>query len=188
MHSKKGNNPISIISKDSSTKNLLVTTGTFCFDELIFTILQPNILNALKDNFCIQKLILQCGSATKFKNKSFLHSSGMLIVQVKCLKNLKETFHSCDFVISHGGAGTVTELLTEDVPFIVVPNTELVDDHQFEFCRKISVEFGVKCFELNDLKAFILENSFHDTFLKHKRPNPLNIENKIDQLLQLLEE
>ena len=53
-------------------------------------------------------------------------------------------FEKADIIISHGGTGTVLELLSSGKKFIVVANTSLADNHQVEFLNSLSSLYPLK--------------------------------------------
>ncbi|KAF7508422.1 hypothetical protein GJ744_009275 [Endocarpon pusillum] len=60
-------------------------------------------------------------------------------------------------VISHAGSGTILDALRVGVPLVVVPNTELLHNHQVELAEELAKQEYVVHGSLNDLAASISE-------------------------------
>ncbi|THY95924.1 hypothetical protein D6C93_04900 [Aureobasidium pullulans] len=54
-------------------------------------------------------------------------------------------------VVSHAGSGTILDALRIDVPLIVVPNSELLDNHQVELAEALAEQEYVVHGKLEDL-------------------------------------
>lgn len=52
--------------------------------------------------------------------------------------SLLEDMREADLVISHAGAGTAMEALNLGKPLVLVPNRDLMDDHQLELANKLA--------------------------------------------------
>ncbi|KAF2706451.1 glycosyltransferase family 1 protein [Pleomassaria siparia CBS 279.74] len=128
-----------------SIKVCFVTTGaTAPFTNLIESVLSPTSLEALKQGGYTH-LLVQYGSAkyvmdkhvelaSKWMKKEF--GKEVLVVDGFDFNQdgLKEQFmlvqQSRGLVISHAGSGSILEALRFQIPLIVVPNTQLLDNHQ----------------------------------------------------------
>ncbi|KAL6712269.1 N-acetylglucosaminyldiphosphodolichol N-acetylglucosaminyltransferase catalytic subunit alg13 [Coniothyrium glycines] len=128
------------------SKLCFVTTGaTAPFTALIESVLQPSTLDALQE-LGVTHLLVQYGSAKEIYDtclrSSLSHvkrSAGRAFIidgidfnpdglqaQFKLVQQSK------GLVISHAGSGSILEALRYQLPLIVVPNTELLDNHQEE--------------------------------------------------------
>ncbi len=83
---------------------------------------------------------------------------------VRFADDLSHRFAQADVVITHGGAGTVFELLEQGKKIVVVPNLFRVDKHQTDLAKHVEQNnFGVVCWALSDLSA-CLERCIDTTF------------------------
>ncbi|KAH7384504.1 glycosyltransferase family 28 C-terminal domain-containing protein [Pyrenochaeta sp. MPI-SDFR-AT-0127] len=129
------------------SKLCFVTTGaTAPFTALIESALSPATLDVLL-NLGFTHLLVQYGSAIDVYNRSSSLARAHLQQHNREQKfiidgidfdseGLKPQFRlvqqSKGVVISHAGSGTILEALRYQIPLIVVPNTELLDNHQEE--------------------------------------------------------
>ncbi|KAK0517096.1 hypothetical protein JMJ35_000251 [Cladonia borealis] len=60
-------------------------------------------------------------------------------------------------VISHAGSGSILDALRIAVPIIVVPNPELLDNHQVELAEELAAQGYVIHGHLNDLPTAVLQ-------------------------------
>lgn len=85
--------------------------------------------------------------------------------------NLKEYEKAADILISHGGPGTIFEILDLKKPLIGVPNVERTDPmHQVEYLRAIS-ETGslILCEDIDNILEYIKKASTYK-FKPYERP------------------
>lgn len=137
-------------------KSVFVTVGSTKFEQLIDTILQPNILKLLK-SFSYNKIVLQVGNGKhdndellNFKENQFnsqiepeirrAYREKMEIVAYRYKSSIKEDINEADLVISHAGAGSVMETLEAHKKLIVVINETLMNNHQLELAEKMFEE------------------------------------------------
>lgn len=101
---------------------LFVTVGTTAFDELVKFVDQEPFF----DDFDVT---IQYGPGQYIpKNRN----------NFAFIKNIEEEYLAADFVICHGGAGTIYRLLELSVPLCAVANLERIDDHQLDICHNLS--------------------------------------------------
>lgn len=129
--------------KRSEEKFCFVTTGaTAPFKALIQAVASPSFLQAL-ESCGYTHLTVQCGTAKHMFDDSLTSSSSStqhLKVQIQalefCQDGLEEHFRraqeSSGLVISHAGSGSILEALRFSIPLVVVPNRELLGNHQEE--------------------------------------------------------
>nr|MCK4929515.1 hypothetical protein [Nanoarchaeota archaeon] len=84
--------------------------------------------------------------------------------------NIDEYYKKADLIISHGGAGTIYELLNKNKKVIAVANKDRTDEHQEEILRALSKEgYLIWCKNLRDLKKCI-QRAKKFKFKKYKKP------------------
>eukprot|EP00834_Sanchytrium_tribonematis_P005405 NODE_324_length_9702_cov_1.027491.p8 type:complete len:148 gc:universal NODE_324_length_9702_cov_1.027491:8590-8147(-) len=104
---------------------ILVTVGTTNFDELIDSIL---ISKSLFDNHSV---VMQIGS---YKKKIEPLSNFKMF---DYCDNMNKYYDESDYIISHGGTGTILNGLRRKKLMLVVPNSKLLGNHQVEIIEKL---------------------------------------------------
>ncbi|KAF9779100.1 hypothetical protein IL306_002473 [Fusarium sp. DS 682] len=133
----------------------LVTVGaTTGFRKLIESVLQPSFWQYLRSQE-FTELRIQCGPDIPWASEQLANLKddalpGLSIDLFDVKKNLmKEEMFLCKdingkrqlgLVISHAGTGTILDAWKMGLPLIVVPNTQLLNDHQTEMARHLSKE------------------------------------------------
>uniref|UniRef100_A0AC35TH24 N-acetylglucosaminyldiphosphodolichol N-acetylglucosaminyltransferase n=1 Tax=Rhabditophanes sp. KR3021 TaxID=114890 RepID=A0AC35TH24_9BILA len=114
-----------------------VTVGSTKFDALIDQLGKEHVLEALS-KMGVDKLVIQHGTSnyTCTKEDAIRHSIKLETYDYDT--SLAEDMKKADFVIAHGGAGTIIDCLTLKKPFVVVENETLMDRHQNELAEKIA--------------------------------------------------
>lgn len=108
---------------------IFVTTGSFGFTNLIKT-----VDNLVEKNKIDDQVIAQISSSKHTpQHIDFFKSSPDI------LRYMQEA----EFVISHGGTGSIMELMMLGKRIIAVPNTDLADNHQYPFLEKLSLSGGL---------------------------------------------
>jgi len=115
---------------------ILVTVGTSAFDSLIKAVdeqLKPTDY----------QVICQIADGSYKPDKhNYLSFSD----------NFEDLIDSVDIVITHGGAGTIFNLLERGKKLLVVPNLERIDKHQMDLGNFIEInDYGVICTDLKQL-------------------------------------
>lgn len=124
------------------SKLCFVTTGaTAPFNALIESVLKPSSLDALLENG-FTHLLVQYGSAkdvfTRASSAARSHVQDKVIIDGIDFNpdGLEAQFRlvqqSKGLAISHAGSGSILEALRYGLPLVVVPNTDLLDNHQEE--------------------------------------------------------
>lgn len=104
---------------------ILVTTGSSGpFEDLIRV-----VDNAVFKKEINEQVICQIGNGD-YVPKNCEH--------FKFKESIDSLIDEADLVITHGGTGTVTDLIRRKKRFIAVANTQLADNHQVEFLSKIA--------------------------------------------------
>jgi UDP-N-acetylglucosamine transferase subunit ALG13 len=102
---------------------IFVTTGTFGFAQLIETVDKMVAKGLLDDH-----VVAQIGhSAYVPKHTEFFRTS----------TDVKKYMQQARYVISHGGTGSMLELLQMGKKIIGVPNRQLAENHQLTFLQKL---------------------------------------------------
>jgi len=138
-----------------SSKSVFVTVGTTKFDELIAIVTNESTLEALKcKGYTSMKI--QMGNG-KFIVKP---SNTMKITSYKFKQDIGPDISSSDLVISHGGAGSIMQVLDHKKPLLVVVNEELMDNHQHELAEKLCEEKYLYYTTCENLCDCILSSNF----------------------------
>lgn len=115
---------------------ILVTVGTSAFD---------NLMEAVDTQLCNSHYDITCQLA-----------SGLYVPQhfshFRFSTEFKHYYQSADVIITHGGAGTVFELLECKKKILVVPNQTRRDKHQGDLARYVEQQqLGGVCWDLSML-------------------------------------
>ncbi|MEZ9977126.1 PssE/Cps14G family polysaccharide biosynthesis glycosyltransferase [Vibrio breoganii] len=126
--------------------NILVTTGTTRFPELITSV--STIASRSDYQFVVQSPDIK----TLVSQNSF--SFGTVF---DYSDNFQKYIDEADIVITHAGAGTTYGLLESfDRPIIIVPNFYRSDQHQKEIAKYVEVNnFALVCWDLSKLGVLI---------------------------------
>ena len=146
--------------------HLVVSIGSTQFNELVCQVSSESFIeNAKKNNFT--RMSIQYGHG--FKPKQSSHISITSFTFTDCLQNLVD---SADLIISHAGAGTILDVLRGDTfsaresylnkVLVVVPNTELMDNHQVELVETLRMNqlcYVSRVEDLNSIFEMIKEGT-----------------------------
>ncbi|KAH8829678.1 glycosyltransferase family 1 protein [Flagelloscypha sp. PMI_526] len=112
----------------------LFTVGSTQFDELVKIAVSQSTLDTLHQ--CgYTSVTVQAGASKVPPHESTLQMQ----VDAWGLKpSMKEEYEKADLIVSHGGAGTILEVLRLNKPLIVVPNPTLLDNHQEDLASALS--------------------------------------------------
>jgi beta-1,4-N-acetylglucosaminyltransferase len=127
----------------------LVTVGSTKFTALVETMVQPAVCATLKEHFHVTKLYVQYGTAAvpmpaaataipaaeEAPQRQQLHEwncGGLRVEAFAYRPHLDALIRTATLVITHAGAGTILEGLQARRPLVVVPNRQLMSDHQLE--------------------------------------------------------
>ena len=122
-------------------RSLLVTVGSTKFDKLIETVeRESNEFQNLLNKFKIQKVIIQHGRS-KAPNLVIPQDCDVKLVEYLSPKEMTKALESATVIISHGGAGTIFEILRASSnnleSLIIVENDSLMDSHQSELIEAL---------------------------------------------------
>lgn len=120
---------------------ILVTVGTSPFDRLINTI-DEKVSSKTYDVCC------QISSGNYIpKNHPYFKFSN----------TFKLMMQQSDIVITHGGAGTVFQLLEMNKKIIIVPNLDRIDNHQIDLAEFIEHNnYGIICRDIDAIDKSIV--------------------------------
>jgi len=123
---------------------IFVTVGTGKFESLV-----KKIDDLKKENLIKEEVILQIGNGAYIPKycKYFRFSNS----------GLTNYYKKANIVISHGGPGTVFEILNLKKKFIAVPNKDRTDPmHQVEYLREMAKTGSfLLCENVKDINNFI---------------------------------
>jgi len=153
MTTTTNNNSSSSLSKGG--KNIFVTVGTTRFDKLVEAVTSKIVLEWMKRQG-FSSLTIQYGRGVKpdtnYGELSSSSSSSPTPIHIEAYDfcpSLIDDMEKADLILSHGGAGTVMEVLQmtnsnnngkENISkkLIVVINTILMDNHQLELATAMA--------------------------------------------------
>ncbi|KAF7188525.1 UDP-N-acetylglucosamine transferase subunit alg13 [Pseudocercospora fuligena] len=137
----------------SNRKTCFVTIGaTASFSGLIKGVLSPDFLEALEKQEYTD-LLVQFGqdgqelfnehitAAKNSESGSLISITGFALDKAglgRYMRQAKGVGAREGVVISHAGSGTILDALRISVPLIVVPNEELLDNHQVELAEALA--------------------------------------------------
>jgi beta-1,4-N-acetylglucosaminyltransferase len=119
-------------------RTIFVTVGTTLFERLVESVTTPEALDWMEQNG-YTRLIVQYGRGRKpsiidpYKQKR----KKRIEVELYDFKpSLLQDMTHADLILSHAGAGTVSEVLQQEKKrLVVVVNTLLMDNHQLELAH-----------------------------------------------------
>lgn len=134
--------------KDTKRK-IFVTVGTTQFDELIQTILSPEILQALSLKG-YNEIDLQIGRSSLVPDCT--PRNGFTSIEYFQLNpSISNYVELADLVISHAGAGSILDALEARKDLIVVMNECLMHNHQSELAEQLYKDGHLYCCTCNTL-------------------------------------
>ena len=127
-------------------RTLFVTVGSTKFDNLIKSIEKDQRgLEKLIKTFFIEKIVIQHGRSRGPKLKG-LEGDDVEILDYLTPERMSNLIQSATVIMSHGGAGTIFEVLRSNSrnleSFIVVENDNLMDKHQSELIDTLIKELN----------------------------------------------
>ncbi|KAF1986237.1 glycosyltransferase family 1 protein [Aulographum hederae CBS 113979] len=152
-----------------------VTIGaTAAFDSLIRAVFEDKFVRALR-SAGFSDMIIQYGANGKklfdqlsreyearppvspFCINGFHFNTKGLGAEMRAAKGKGHKAESRGIVISHAGSGSVLDALRVGVPVIVVPNPELLDDHQTQLAEALAKQDYVVHGKLDDMTGALRE-------------------------------
>ncbi|CAM40210.1 putative glycosyltransferase family 28 protein [Leishmania braziliensis MHOM/BR/75/M2904] len=149
----------------------LVTVGSTKFPSLVKAMVQPRVCAALHQHFGIKRLYVQHGTteavapaeATLLSEPPTVAGAdashptrrwdcgGLLVEAFRYRPNLDAVIRGATLVITHAGAGTILEGLQAQRPLVVVPNRQLMSDHQLELAEVLAAGGFLFCVHVAEL-------------------------------------
>lgn len=118
--------------------NVFVTVGTTQFDTLIDAINTSAVAVRLR-KLGLRRLTVQIGSGHDPDLPNSPHYKGIHTEVYRLKPTIMPDISAADLIISHAGAGTCIDVLTKkNVPFVVVVNDLLMDNHQTELADQLA--------------------------------------------------
>ena len=158
---------------------ILVTLGT---QDKSFKRLLDNIQEQIEKGNIKDKVIVQAG-CTNFKSKY------MEIHDYLDMKTFNQYIKDCDYVITHGGVGSIIDSLKKNKKILVVPRKKEYDEHENDHQIQITEKFTkmgyiISCNNTKDLISKIQElKTFQPKKFKSNNKKMVeNLENYIDNL------
>lgn len=137
-------------------KLAVVTVGSTRFDKLVDAVARESVCETLRTELGITRVLLQYGTgsfplsittttttttAAAVDNADEVQvgvCGGVTIEAFRYRSGLDRWVRRADVVITHAGAGTILECLHARVPTVVVPNRDLMSDHQLELAEALA--------------------------------------------------
>lgn len=118
--------------------NVFVTVGTTQFNALINAINTSEVAAVLR-RLGLRRLTIQIGSGHDHDLPNSSHYKDIPIEVYSLKPSIKPDISTADLIISHAGAGTCIDVLTQkNVPLVVVVNDQLMDNHQTELADQLA--------------------------------------------------
>ncbi|KAK0853783.1 N-acetylglucosaminyldiphosphodolichol N-acetylglucosaminyltransferase catalytic subunit alg13 [Friedmanniomyces endolithicus] len=147
-----------------ASKHCFVTVGaTASFHELVKAVLAPPFPKALQAH-SYTDLVIQYGLDGKQTYASAVAAAGSTGVNItgfeldkaglgRYMRQAKGSGKEAQegVVISHAGSGSILDALRAQIPIIVVPNSQLLDNHQVELAEALAEQEYVVHGRLEDL-------------------------------------
>lgn len=114
---------------------IFVTVGTTEFNELIKQLASSEAHKTLKNSLGCEQLTLQIG---KGEEVDFSHFRDIKVEIFSLKPSITDEIQAADLVISHAGAGSCLDALTQGKRLLVVVNDTLMDNHQTELAEQLA--------------------------------------------------
>lgn len=155
---------------------VLVTVGTTRFDALVTRIYSEEF-QASAESMGVVEIVLQHG-------QSPIPNSDSKVRPEAYISDMESCIQTADIVIGHAGSGTVLDVLrgpifdhaTRHIPkLILVPNQELMDNHQQELAHRLQNMGCVLVTNVENLPAALTNSlAFTPTKLPRSRNDCMN--------------
>lgn len=120
-------------------KRVFVTVGTTSFQELIQLVISDDAIAQYKE-WGVEEVRIQGGIAFDERNQNDWVEKGVEFHLYGYKSSILEDLKWADIIISHAGAGTTIEALDLGKILVVVPNEDLMGNHQLELANKLGRE------------------------------------------------
>ena len=147
-----------------------------------FPRLLEKIQELINEKIIKETVIVQAGS-TNFK------SNDMIIKKYMSMKEFEETIEKSDYIITHGGVGSIIDSLKKNKKVIAVPRqkkyNEHENDHQLQIIEEfVKLRYILGCKDVDELNDEIAKiSTFNPKKYKSNNKKMINnLENYIDRL------
>lgn len=147
-----------------------------------FTRLLRKIQKLIDKGIITEKVVVQAGS-TNFKSKD------MIIKNYMSMKEFAETIKESDYIITHGGVGSIIDSLKKDKKVIAVARQKKYNEHENDHQLEIIEEFTkmgyiLGCTEVRELETKInkIPTFFPNKYKSNNKHIINNLEKYIDNL------
>jgi len=161
----------------NASKLVFVTVGTTLFDELIQALDQEDVYDVLFSQGYTD-ILFQIGrglyepKGTSLLRKSFYRFN----------PEYKQDIEKASLVISHAGAGSIMDALMQQKPLLVVPNENLMDNHQVELADALAERKHLYHAKCKDIKQ-VLANVDFDALVPYPIIDDSAFPNFIDSIM-----
>merc|ERR1712008_244566 len=146
------------------TATAIVTVGSTLFDSLIRAVDKPEFLDFLQ-HLKITRLQVQRGKGSFWPSNivesNHVSEQRLEVEVVEYLPDLPSHLRKAALVVSHAGAGTILDCLTAGRRLVVVPNEELMANHQIQLGDALQQRNLLFCFRSGELLNKLQEADFN---------------------------
>ena len=160
---------------------IFLTVGTTQFEELVAVIDSKDFQDMVAKTFGTREILVQIGKGVK-EPKS--HTSQVSVSFYRLKPDIKEDMATADLIITHCGAGSVTEAMNAGKPTVAVVNQLLMDNHQSELAEAL-VEAGPFLFAV-DNPAQLVKQLPHLEFAALKRYKSPDLTNFVREMTKYI--
>ena len=153
--------------------SIFVTVGTTDFDEMIEVLDSADFVSFLELCSC-ERVVFQIGrgkyepkylvdASSKTRRRGRSKASGKHAFEFEYFRyapTLKDYMQNASLIISHAGAGSITESLQLKKSLLVCVNESLMDNHQLELARACQKENWCAYTSPNELCSLLHEVDF----------------------------
>ncbi|EPY28522.1 beta-1,4-N-acetylglucosaminyltransferase [Strigomonas culicis] len=137
----------------AAARYAVVTVGSTHFDALVRAVLQEDVCALLRTAHGIDKLYVQYGTMPCPLPAATAACGGLEVEVFPYRAGLGALLARAALVLTHAGAGTILECLHAHRRLLVVPNRELMSDHQLELAEVLEQQGYLFCVDVADLPA-----------------------------------
>jgi len=119
---------------DRRFKRIFVTVGTTNFEDLIKIIDTEEFQRMAYETLGTREILAQIGNGTCEPKTRY---RGIDVKFYRLKPDIKEDMASADLILTHCGAGSVTEAMKSNRPTVAVVNDKLMDNHQTELSEAL---------------------------------------------------
>lgn len=149
---------------------LVVTTGaTVTFRPLLARILDPQFLRQLEEAG-FSDIVVQHGAETRHGvdvSAQYVLTLGdmpLLVTLIGLTNDIDNLLNGADVVVTHAGTGAILDALRRGLSVVVVPNPELMDNHQQEIATAFAALGVCAAVDVTELQVLHLVQAAHTQF------------------------